>query len=68
MTIVSNSTDALCKGVSATRAAVGAYATVFEKDPLGVALGKIYRDKNPLVGGSRQDTTTRGAPHFRNPI
>jgi len=36
--------------------AVDVYATVFKKDPLGVALGKLYRDKNSLVGGSREET------------
>jgi hypothetical protein len=38
--------------------AVDVYATVFKKDSFGAALGKIYRDKNPLVGGSRVDSAT----------
>ena len=38
--------------------ALDVYAAVFRKDSLGAILGKIYRDKNPLVGGSREDTTT----------
>ena len=29
---------------------------------------KLYRDKNPLVGGGCEETATSGAPHFRNPI
>jgi len=32
------------------------YATVFKKDPLDPALGKLYRDKILLVGGSREET------------
>lgn len=32
------------------------YATVFKKDPLNPALGKLYRDKILLVGGSRDET------------
>ncbi|OJA10579.1 hypothetical protein AZE42_04632 [Rhizopogon vesiculosus] len=32
------------------------YATVFKKDPLDPALGKLYRDKIILVGGSREET------------
>jgi len=32
------------------------YATVFKKDPLDAALGKLYRDKILLVGGSREET------------
>lgn len=32
------------------------YATVFKKDPLDPALGKRYRDKILLVGGSREET------------
>ena len=31
------------------------YATVFKKAPLDPALGKRYRDKILLVGGSRND-------------
>ncbi|KAF9223776.1 zincin [Gyrodon lividus] len=31
------------------------YATVFKKDPLDPKLGKLYRDKILLVGGSRDD-------------
>jgi hypothetical protein len=31
---------------------------VFKKGPLGAALGKPYRDKNRLVGGSREETAT----------
>lgn len=31
------------------------YATVFKKAPLDPALGKLYRDKILLVGGSRDD-------------
>jgi hypothetical protein len=34
------------------------YASVFKKDPLGAALVKLYRDKNPLVGGGCEETTT----------
>ncbi|KAJ8593180.1 hypothetical protein M405DRAFT_811435 [Rhizopogon salebrosus TDB-379] len=30
----------------------------FKKDPLGAALEKLYWDKNLLVGGSREETTT----------
>jgi hypothetical protein len=43
------------------------YATASKKDPLG-SLRKLYRDKNPLVGGSHEETITWGAPHFHNPI
>jgi Zn-dependent oligopeptidase len=32
------------------------YATVFKKDPLNPALGKLYRDKILLLGGSRDET------------
>lgn len=32
------------------------YATVFKKDPLNPVLGKLYRDKILLVGGSRDET------------
>ena len=32
------------------------YATVFKKAPLDPKLGKLYRDKILLVGGSRDDT------------
>lgn len=31
------------------------YATVFKKAPLDPKLGKLYRDKILLVGGSRDD-------------
>ncbi|KAG2069924.1 zincin [Suillus decipiens] len=31
------------------------YATVFKKDPLNPALGKLYRDKILLMGGSRDE-------------
>lgn len=43
------------------------YATVFKKDPLDPALGKLYRDKILLVGGSREETESLEVrPHFRN--
>jgi len=32
------------------------YATVFKKDPLSPALGKLYRDKILRVGGSQEET------------
>ena len=32
------------------------YATVFKKAPLDPALGKLYRDKILLPGGSRDET------------
>lgn len=32
------------------------YATIFKKDPLNPVLGKLYRDKILLVGGSRDET------------
>jgi Zn-dependent oligopeptidase len=31
------------------------YATIFKKDPLDPALGKLYRDKILRVGGSREE-------------
>jgi metallopeptidase MepB len=34
------------------------YATVFKKDPLDPAKGKLYRDKILRVGGSREETDT----------
>jgi Zn-dependent oligopeptidase len=30
--------------------------TVFKKDPLDAALGKVYKDKILLVGGSQDET------------
>jgi hypothetical protein len=51
----------LCNDVSATYLllfTVDVYAAVFKKGPLGAALGKLYRDKNRLVGGSREETAT----------
>jgi hypothetical protein len=54
-------TDALCNAVSATYLllfTVDVYAAVFKKGPLGAALEKLYRDKNRLVGGSREETAT----------
>jgi Zn-dependent oligopeptidase len=39
------------------------YATIFKKDPLNPALGKIYRDKILRVGGSKEEIaslTVRG--------
>ncbi|KAJ8583194.1 hypothetical protein M405DRAFT_829163 [Rhizopogon salebrosus TDB-379] len=35
--------------------AVDMYATVF-KDPLGAALGNVYKNKILLVGGSQDET------------
>jgi hypothetical protein len=32
------------------------YATVFKKDPLGTALGNVYKKKILLVGGSQDET------------
>ncbi|KAJ8583159.1 hypothetical protein M405DRAFT_829244 [Rhizopogon salebrosus TDB-379] len=37
---------------------VDVYVAVFKKDSLGAALGNLHRDKNPLVGGSREETAT----------
>jgi hypothetical protein len=34
------------------------YATVFKNDPLDASLRVLYWDKNPLVGGSREETAT----------
>ncbi|KAJ8584101.1 hypothetical protein M405DRAFT_480812 [Rhizopogon salebrosus TDB-379] len=30
----------------------------FQEGSIGAALGKLYRDKNRLVGGSREETAT----------
>jgi hypothetical protein len=54
-------TDALCKNVSAirTRSFLPRTCTpvaVSKKDPLDTALGKLYKDKILLAGGSREET------------
>jgi hypothetical protein len=40
------------------------YATIFKKDPLNPALGKLYRDKILLVGGSRDETDSLQVCHI----
>jgi Zn-dependent oligopeptidase len=32
------------------------YTTVIKKDPLDAAVGKLYKDKILLVGGSQEET------------
>jgi hypothetical protein len=34
------------------------YTTVIKKDPLDAALGKLYKDKILLVGGSQEETVS----------